>query len=332
MSNKRDLLSLLLQRSQSQDGAAEPVRDRVDTNPAEPQVRISPPARIETSDGVRPSPPRQPLRARPAPQAAGVRHTTNNTDTNSAVVPNPSNVKAAPPRMHVESTREEPITLSQIANSPAHAAPGAKRRGMTPEMLSRIIIYPILFVAFVGAVVFAWQKFSPGSQGDISNSGSNGTNLNNTEQAELQNPAGSGPGDSNAEIDVNNPNASGGNENAASAGSIQNVTNNTHVIRAIAYSDSPDGLERANTTVSQLRQRGFPDARAVRLPKDKEATRFEIVVLLGSGESSRDSSLVQLRERLQTLPGFLSSQAKQRPFQDSFIMRQPDADRVPTSR
>lgn len=335
MSNKRDLLSLLLQRARSQEQAAhenanEAPRKAVDTNAGEPEVRIAPPARVEPSDGVRPISPRQTARSRPSPQNAPARD-ANNPGAHGANVLNSLNVKAPPPRVHIESTREEPITLSQIANSPTHAAPGKQRASMTPEILSRIIIYPILFVALIAAIVFAWNRFSGNatdSKGELSNGDSKELNLNNTDPNQLQNAAGAQNRSSPEDL-ASNPPADPSNENAAAPG---NTTNNVHVIRAIAYTDSPDGLERANTTVSELRKRGFSDARTVRLPKDKEATRFEIVVLLGRAESARDSTLVQLRERLQTLPGFLSSQSKQRPFQGSLIMRQPDADRAPSSR
>jgi hypothetical protein len=301
MAKSRDLLSLLLQRERAREGDA----NEGGSNPA-------PAGSTETSEpAVRPSAPRPvATRQRPATPAE--------SPARREVAP------SAAPRVHVEPVRDEPITLSQIASSRVPSSDPVARLSLSPIMIFRMIAYPVLFVALIAVVIFAWNRVVGASRDGSPQGG--GTETPDPNRSRIEKPITKNSPDA--------PNVNKDNEGAQppeGAGGAD-APGQVYVIRAISYSDTPDGVERASSTVSELRTHDFPDARSVRIPRDKDGTRFEIVVLAGRGSSPRDPSLVQLRERLQALPGFGPGQNRQRPFEGSFIVRQPDADRASHSR
>jgi hypothetical protein len=263
-------------------------------------------------------------------------------------------VEASPPtaRTHVDDDRVMPRSLNDIAKAPIPeglAAPvGPRGFPIPPVWRSRLIVYPVialglglsLYVAF-GSKLFSrtdakgpndptsdrsvdnpsgapWLDKRPGDgksvdgstpapDGDANvNPGNGGTPAR---PPGLPTPGNPNPG--NAEGDGAAPAASG------------------FVIRAITYPDNSDGIERAQSTVAELVSRGFTDARWIRLPQGK---RTEVVVLVGHGVSPKDTALVSTVQRLIALGGFGKGQAKQRPFADAYLIRQPEADRASTSR
>lgn len=257
------------------------------------------------------------------------------------------------PRVHVEPARHDPITLGQLAKEPIPTLKAPSRVSLSPVAITRLVVYPLLLIALVAVGMFAASRLGGGQRssgaGPENNEGAPTPGaLGNSAKKDLQDglvgdPAnatpGSGlvPGNAGTSSDggiVEGRIADGRITNASSApretapGDSAAGPSHPHVIRAATYPDTPEGMESANTAVSGLRQRGFSDARAIRLPRDKEGRRFDVVILVGRGESARDRDLLSLGERLRPLPGFGPGQAKQRPFSDSFIMRQPEADQT----
>ncbi|MBI3819645.1 MAG: hypothetical protein HY286_13200 [Planctomycetes bacterium] len=313
--SSRDLLSLLLQRAQARESSANPEADARPASSPEPQM-----SDLDT----RPSAPRSIVRARASASKP-------NEPTVRKSSPTPA---VSAPRVYVPSGSKDPITLDQIAASAIPGNPRSHSGTISELTIMRGILYPVLLLLFVGACWYAYNRlFVPSDAGDNNNPG-----------------AGSGAGNGSGSF-INNSGAggiiqNGGNEGGvANQNGLQNPANpvaasipadanpasgHPQVIRAIAYPDTAEFIELATSTVSQLRQHGFPDARAVRTPRDKEGKRFEIVVLVGIGESARDPKLIAIGERLRAMPGFGAGQSKQRPFEDALIIRQPDSDRTGT--
>lgn len=317
----RDLLSLLMKHDSPLhgDGASGEQQPRTFT-PA-------PPPRV-TDPEVRPSSPRPTLRGRQTLQklTGALQKSAGGNATNSAPL-------VSAPRLYVPAGAKEPISLTQIAATPAPSKPRSHSRTLSELAVARLLIYPVLLLVLLLALWFAWGRmFGSNAGGGVNNvNNPNGPGVHNSNNNENRSGAGEN-GDIN-KIDGNNYSPGPSQDNTLQ--NRQNIQNedaknppaHPHILRAIAYPDSGDGVELANTTVSQLRQRGFPDARSLRLAKDAEGKRFEVVVVVGLGETARDPALLSLGERLRAVPGFGPGQSKQRPFEDAFIIRQPEADR-----
>lgn len=246
------------------------------------------------------------------------------------------------------------MTLTQIAATPAPSQPRTHARTTSELALMRLVLYPILFLILIFALWFAWGRVfgsaAAGSGQNIDKSGKlndsasdnsktggpagehpeRGIGNNNNGAGANMNIGNSGNNSNNNNSEINNPAA--GENGASSAQNSPAGGERIQVLRIAAYPDSPDGLEIANATVSKLRELGFTDARAVRVAKDKEGKRFEIVLLAGRGDSARDPDLIRLGERIRALPPFTPGQSKKHPFDDALIVRQPEADATAGAR
>jgi hypothetical protein len=253
-------------------------------------------------------------------------------------------VEASPPpaRTHVDDDRVMPRSLNDIAKAPIPeglAAP-ARARGfpIPPVWRSRLVVYPVialglglsLYVAFSSKLFSRTDAKGPNDPAsDRSVDNPSGAPWLDKKPADANTPAPEGdasvnPGNGGTPARPPGLPTPGSAEGDGAAPAVSGF-----VIRAITYPDNSDGIERAQSTVAELVSRGFTDARWVRLPQGK---RTEVVVLVGHGASPKDTALVSTVQRLIALGGFGKGQAKQRPFADAYLIRQPEADRASSSR